>query len=522
MKKTVSIASAILTTLLQACSWQLHMPVAEQDIGNANDSWQVHCETAKSHSPHFEEPPGVHHHNWLWAIDDEGQPIKLQGQLVDGFFQLNASTSSPPISRKFLRQRCMQTISQLDSGDSLVLGRVRAARQDESIDTPIIFPNRENTEAAVSRIVVFGDSLSDTGNLKQRLHVFPAAPYWLGRFSNGPIWIDYMEAFTRLSIQNHAHGGAFTVKHDAIPGEGIINRIKESGQLFVSGSLQLQVNDYIELSLQNGQLQHSDETAFVIWAGANDYISKEPVTGVIDTFLNSPEGASGYQPIVNETIAGLSQIVEKLYAAGGRRFVLLSLPDLGRTPIVLQNESYMQKSENRTDKERRVNLSKKMTELTRFHNQSLQRAVDRLQLKYTDASVFVVESGSFIKHIVSGSTPDNPSASFDYGFDFISNRETVDSGVSCVAIQQKCYSGGYLGSDNHDDICPDQDRVFFWDIVHPTSFAHCWQSYMLAHEMAENNWIAPVPDIQAYKLWCEKVSHRSWGVEGSTWILSKQ
>src|SRR6516165_9890966 len=40
------------------------------------------------------------------------------------------------------------------------------------------------------RLVVFGDSLSDTGN---SLFLFgvPQPPYYNGRWSNGPNWVDY-------------------------------------------------------------------------------------------------------------------------------------------------------------------------------------------------------------------------------------------------------------------------------------------------------------------------------------------
>ncbi|PNH06897.1 Phosphatidylcholine-sterol acyltransferase [Tetrabaena socialis] len=70
-----------------------------------------------------------------------------------------------------------------------------------------------------STLVVFGDSLSDTGNAFRQTD--GAAPesndYWRGRFSNGPIWVDHVarlaaseatgSAGTGLSVQNYAYGG---------------------------------------------------------------------------------------------------------------------------------------------------------------------------------------------------------------------------------------------------------------------------------------------------------------------------
>ena len=44
----------------------------------------------------------------------------------------------------------------------------------------------------ITEIVVFGDSLSDTGNLylASGKTTPPSPPYFLGWFSNGPLWVE--------------------------------------------------------------------------------------------------------------------------------------------------------------------------------------------------------------------------------------------------------------------------------------------------------------------------------------------
>ena len=67
-------------------------------------------------------------------------------------------------------------------------------------------------------IVVFGDSLSDQGNLSTLTGglIPPGNPairpfYVDGRFSNGPIWVDHLQSDDPgLSVTNFAVGGAFT------------------------------------------------------------------------------------------------------------------------------------------------------------------------------------------------------------------------------------------------------------------------------------------------------------------------
>jgi phospholipase/lecithinase/hemolysin len=59
-------------------------------------------------------------------------------------------------------------------------------------------------------LIVFGDSLSDTGNLSKLTYgVLPGHRYYNGRFSNGKIWIDYMKDLLKIKkVENYAYGAA--------------------------------------------------------------------------------------------------------------------------------------------------------------------------------------------------------------------------------------------------------------------------------------------------------------------------
>ena len=55
------------------------------------------------------------------------------------------------------------------------------------------------------KVYVFGDSLSDTGNvLTFTGGQFPTSPYAPGRFSNGDIWIDYLTGQLNLTVDPFA------------------------------------------------------------------------------------------------------------------------------------------------------------------------------------------------------------------------------------------------------------------------------------------------------------------------------
>jgi phospholipase/lecithinase/hemolysin len=69
--------------------------------------------------------------------------------------------------------------------------------------------------AGIERLYVFGDSLSDTGNVYRATGrtTPPDPPYFRGRFSNGPVWVEHLGARSGVKPErrrNFARGGAAT------------------------------------------------------------------------------------------------------------------------------------------------------------------------------------------------------------------------------------------------------------------------------------------------------------------------
>jgi len=83
-------------------------------------------------------------------------------------------------------------------------------------------PAAADAQGPITSLTVFGDSFSDTGNLFQAVGL-PPAPYFNGRFSNGPVFVDYLASLlgrpgdatpaflANLSSGNYAIGAARTV-----------------------------------------------------------------------------------------------------------------------------------------------------------------------------------------------------------------------------------------------------------------------------------------------------------------------
>jgi phospholipase/lecithinase/hemolysin len=172
-----------------------------------------------------------------------------------------------------------------------------------------------------NKIYIFGDSLSDTGNVFSALAEvtqteFPPPPYFKGRFSNGPIWIDYLaQDLNLLPIPaaevvkgnppatgiNFATGGATT---------GLDNALSP-----LLGGLEVQIGLIATLP--------PDPTAlYILWAGANDYL---------------PVNRSLVKPYLTPDIPvnHLAWAVRELYLSGARQVLVVNLPMLGKTPLAL-------------------------------------------------------------------------------------------------------------------------------------------------------------------------------------------
>lgn len=155
-----------------------------------------------------------------------------------------------------------------------------------------------------SAVFVFGDSLSDNGNLHSALSNlgldFPPAPYYNGRFSNGPVAVEYLAAVLNAPLYDFAFGGATT---------GIGNQT-DGGTQTTLGALGLPgiLTQVLGVSIPPAVVPSS---LFVIWGGANDFeIGGSPITAAVDILT----------------------VVAGLQGAGAKNILVPGLPNLALTP----------------------------------------------------------------------------------------------------------------------------------------------------------------------------------------------
>lgn len=515
-----ALLACVSIALATGCAALFHKPRPDLELDLAERPWRVRCAWVLPPAAELGASPAPRGDGWSWAADEAGRRLVVTGRVEDGFFlveQVRAASDKDdrdvlpyPATARDVRRACNIALDAAALGEQPRLYGTSAVRDGEGIEVPMVFPGDAARPRPISRVVVFGDSLSDAGNLKRRLLVFPNSPYWFGRFANGPNWTEYLADRTGLAVENQAYGGAAAIKHHDVPSEDIVAAIQQGAQFFLTGSLDRQVNDYLERDLQGGAVKQPGEVVFVIWGGANDYISKEPFSGDIGTLLDEPEGRAGYRRIVREAVAALEDQVRRLHAAGARQFVVLNLPNLGKTPIVLQNESYLPLGHPPDPVSRRLRLSERLGELTAYHNGQLASAVTRLRKELPDARIVSVDAAWLVDQILAGRAPDGSGGSFDYGFALRELESEVGTGRQRQRFQKRCYSGGYLGSLSASSICPQSASAMFWDVVHPTSYTHCWIAYFVQRELAAARLAAAPESAGDRRAYCIARTQPQW------------
>lgn len=285
---------------------------------------------------------------------------------------------------------------------------------------------------------VFGDSLSDTGNdlIATKAQGFvpaippsetPYATYYQGRFSNGPVAVEYLwvkligsaqkpvspflgakRNVTKKGAVSLAFGGSASGMSNLTPGGFSVPGLLGQVDMFLAG---------------RGAGRAVTDALYVVWSGANDYIAG---------LTSSPETVVG----------NIVSAIQLLHADGARDFLVPNLPDIGSSPLI---------------QARGPATASYFTEVTQAHNVALAHALVGLAASLPNTRIVQLDVYGVVRSLaLSGTIVASPPQ-----LAVVAQMVAVDclflNPATCIDV------------DLH---APVPRPFLFWDVLHPTTHVH--------------------------------------------------
>jgi len=303
----------------------------------------------------------------------------------------------------------------------------------------------------VKRVIIFGDGLSDEGNLfsVSQGAVPSARNYYNGMFSNGNTWSASLRSQLSehgVKMSNYAVGGATALSYADV--EHLPYTLTDQTYMYHANALRENWHD-------------ANSTLAIIWIGGNDYLT-QPAS--LD--------AKSQQQLTTDVIATIKAAIDALISAGINKFLIVNLPDLSRVPsskIINKN----------------VNVTHALTEQ---HNKKLQQMINTFAEQYPEGYTFKsINIGEFFQKFMDKSQRQGLNDQYH---------------TEIVNIDFPCYQGGYswINSEmvkvaysayseqvlpslinvkdmiyntyKYFNACSNPEKYLFYDYVHPTSQMH--------------------------------------------------
>jgi phospholipase/lecithinase/hemolysin len=320
----------------------------------------------------------------------------------------------------------------------------------------------------IKQIVFLGDSLSDNGNLYQKIKILPKSPpYYNGRFTNGPTWAENVGKFyydkSYIDYENYAVGGATAIQHNPF-------KDKFAPPITLTG----EVYDYLLRSL----FVDKSNILYGVWIGANDYLYNTKTSDMDDTSTRVVDS-------IGWTIATLAN-------RGAKNFVVMNLPDMGKTPYAIEH-----------------NLTNDLHAVSLMHNKKLVEMIKLIQESYPDVKIVSVNIYDTFNDLLSN--PEKFNQLYGKNFNNLTkacwegpmmlkkNKLNIESMIETdlkksftashtalpknfdsrtvvnTIISSPSLSEAYLTSKLAEDgtmPCASADQHIFWDHIHPTAAVH--------------------------------------------------
>lgn len=193
-------------------------------------------------------------------------------------------------------------------------------------------PVRSAAQTPFTRIVVFGTSLSDSGNafaLRGAMStppdyqldplLVPGAPYARGghHFSNGATWIEQLARSLGVTV---------TVRPAFASSSGEATNYAVGGARAYNDGKNVNLGNQVQAFLSDAAGVAPSDALFVIEMGSND------IRDAIVAFQTG--GFPAAQAVLQQAVASIAQNMQVLYGAGARQFLVWLPPNVALTPAL--------------------------------------------------------------------------------------------------------------------------------------------------------------------------------------------
>ncbi|HUF24625.1 MAG TPA: SGNH/GDSL hydrolase family protein [Vicinamibacterales bacterium] len=282
-------------------------------------------------------------------------------------------------------------------------------------------------QAPLRRIVVFGTSLSDSGNafaLRGGTNtppdyvldplLVPSAPYARGghHFSNGATWI---EQFAQ------SRGLAGSVRPAFLASDSNATNYAVGGARAHEDGVNVNLSAQVDALLRQFSGRAPADALYTIEMGGND---------IRDALVAYAAGRNG-GPIIQEAVLSIARNIQVLYGAGAREFLVWRAPNVALTPAI------------RTLDRLKPGAAHLTTQLTQAFNAGLDGAVTQLA-GLPEIRIVRLDAYGLLNDLVT-----YPAA---FGL--------TDVTTACVTPNVPPFT------------CERPDEFLFWDGLHPTRAAH--------------------------------------------------
>ncbi len=281
---------------------------------------------------------------------------------------------------------------------------------------------------------VLGDSLSDVGNLflatggaTDPANALPQSPpYVPGRFSNGPIFVEYLWANlgppgdlspSLAGGTDYAVGGARSRYHRFDENTPNFNPLEDASSFF-----EISLHGQRNALLSDTARRLDPGAVYSVWSGSND---------VADAIGLAAAGDSrAARSLIAQGAGDLLVVIESLVSAGAHDLLIPKVPNFGLVPEVLQLNS--------------VPAQQLATQLSLAFNDIVDTGLTGI-----GANIIGFDTFQFLTDLVTEPT--------QFG---------LPAGVNTT---DPCFTG-FVGIPGN--VCNDPGDRVFWDFNHPSALAH--------------------------------------------------